>query len=204
MSSEMSSTPARSRASIMRVKLSIVPRTLPRLASILCTVGTETPAISARVFWSMPSIARAALSCAAVITSGALKTPVRPLTTNTDVQDISLDALTIQCQSGSKEPEKITNVLAALSHNSGLWLLCGSRIEGHVPRMIVEMPRRSLLPNSPQWAISFARLKRRADRPSFRRCRRAKFGKRLLCYQSDEHREAQHRRPLLFGCKRLA
>lgn len=36
-------------------------------------------------------------------------------------------------------------------------------------------PRRSLPSNSPQWAISFARPKRCADRPLLRRRNRAKF-----------------------------
>ena len=47
---------------------STIPRTSPSLASILWMVGTETPAISAKVFWSIPRSARAARNWFAVIT----------------------------------------------------------------------------------------------------------------------------------------
>jgi len=52
-------------------------------------------------------------------------------------------------------------------------------------------PRRSLPPNSPQWAISFAHLNRCADRPLLRRRNRAKFNRGLWC-QPDERRGSQH------------
>ena len=50
--------------------------------------------------------------------------------------------------------------------------------------------RRSLPPNSPQWAISFAHLKRCADRPLLRQRNRAKFNRRLW-FPLDEHRGSQ-------------
>jgi hypothetical protein len=43
------------------VRDSTTPRTLPTLASIRWIVGSETPASSASVRWSMPNNARAAL-----------------------------------------------------------------------------------------------------------------------------------------------
>jgi hypothetical protein len=49
------------------VSESTFPRTCPVLASIRWIVGSETPASRARVRWSMPSNARAARICAAVI-----------------------------------------------------------------------------------------------------------------------------------------
>ena len=52
-------------------------------------------------------------------------------------------------------------------------------------------PRRSLPPNSPQWAISFAHTNRCADRPLLRRRNRAKF-KKGLWSQPDEHPGSQH------------
>ena len=52
-------------------------------------------------------------------------------------------------------------------------------------------PRRSLPPNSPQWAISFAHMNRCADRPLLRRRNRAKFNKGLWS-QPDGHRGSQH------------
>ena len=59
--------PARSKASTTLVSVSMTPRTLPSLPSIRWMVGSETPDNSANWRWSMPSRARAARICAAVI-----------------------------------------------------------------------------------------------------------------------------------------
>src|SRR6185437_3613339 len=72
--SPMRSTPAALSASITLVSVSTMPRTLPSLASMRWMVGRATPAIPARVFWSIPSRARAARSCAAVIMAVPLGT----------------------------------------------------------------------------------------------------------------------------------
>lgn len=61
-------TPSALKVLMTLVSESMTPRTSPSLASILWMVGSETPARSANVFWSIPSSARAARICAAVIT----------------------------------------------------------------------------------------------------------------------------------------
>src|SRR5690606_30058965 len=65
--SPISSTPASSSAATTLVSESTIPRTLPLLASIRWMVGSDTPDRRARVRWSIPSNARAARICAAVI-----------------------------------------------------------------------------------------------------------------------------------------
>jgi len=58
-------------------------------------------------------------------------------------------------------------------------------------------PRLSLPPNSPQWAIGFAHVKRCAGRPLLRRRNRAKFN-RQLWPQLGEYWGSQHCR-----CRRV-
>ena len=67
--SPISSMPAASSAAISFISESTLPRMTPSLASMRWMVGTESPASSASCRWSMPSSARAARSCAAVIMS---------------------------------------------------------------------------------------------------------------------------------------
>jgi len=60
--SPISSTPASSSAFTSFIKESTLPRTTPSLASMRWIVGSERFESSARLFWSRPRIARAALS----------------------------------------------------------------------------------------------------------------------------------------------
>ena len=66
--SAISSIPAASSAPISFISESTLPRITPSLASMRWIVGTDRPDSSASPRWSMPSRARAARSCAAVIT----------------------------------------------------------------------------------------------------------------------------------------
>src|SRR6516225_661907 len=65
--SEMSSMPLASSAATSFINESTLPRITPLLASMRWMVGYDRPADRASLRWSMPSSARAARSCAAVI-----------------------------------------------------------------------------------------------------------------------------------------
>src|SRR5262249_2890779 len=65
--SPINSTPAWANASTTLIRLSITPRTVPLLASILWIVGSDTPDRSANICWSRPRSARAARICEEVI-----------------------------------------------------------------------------------------------------------------------------------------
>src|SRR5579864_2262617 len=65
--SVISSIPSASSADTSFIKESTLPRITPSLASMRWMVGSDRPDNSASLRWSMPSSARAARSCAAVI-----------------------------------------------------------------------------------------------------------------------------------------
>ena len=65
--SAISSMPASCSAPTSFISESTLPRTTPSLASIRWMVGSDRPDSSASARWSIPSSARAARICAAVI-----------------------------------------------------------------------------------------------------------------------------------------
>jgi hypothetical protein len=69
-----SSTPESSKAAITFTNVPTTPRDLPSLASMRWMVGNDTPARSANTCWSIPSRARAARICDAVIIVDTTKT----------------------------------------------------------------------------------------------------------------------------------
>src|SRR3546814_548696 len=76
-SSPINSMPAASKAATTFMRVSMTPRTVPSLASMRWMVGRETPANTASRRWSMPSSARPARICPAVIIAQQSKLKVQ-------------------------------------------------------------------------------------------------------------------------------